>query len=565
CALPISENVRFVFSTPKDDPVMDVFKRMNCPVITIPALDIESRKCLIKDYLLSFGKKLTPPQIDRIANDEESSNPMILRALLDELRFFGVFEKLDEEIDRYLAAKSIPDFYIKVLERLEKIFDYTDTAASNLSMDILSLLYVSRNGLSEAEITSLSGAKPLYWSQLYNAVKGNLIVCGGLINFSHNYIREAIKFRYFAEKDNENSYRLWLIHYFKTNPNVSKKRTYHELPYQFFNIGDLSGLYRFLMNYDVLEYWVKTDIVEFGKYWRVLREADKKKYPIEKYLELNAKKKDKDDLYSLYSFLGMFIAFLGDDNAMALKFTQDALVLREEILGKEHEDTLTDYNNLGQMYFTMGEHQKALEYYQRALDIRKKTGGGNNSDTAVSYNNMGQVYYTMGNYQKALEYHQLALDIQKEICGEKDIDTATSYSNIGLIYSSLKNTQKALYYAQRALDIQKEILGEKHINTATSYNNIGEINTLMGNYQKALEYYQRALNIKEEILGKEHPQSVLIRNNLIGIHIISAAAYYKKGDNDAAAASIKEAADLGCEDPAALVAKCKLPLPDSTL
>jgi tetratricopeptide (TPR) repeat protein len=512
------ENVQFIFSTLEDDPVMDVFKRLKYSVLAIPALDIESRKRLITDYLASFGKKLTPLQTDRIANDEESANPLVLRALLDELRSFGVFEELDEEIDSYLAAQDIPEFYIKVLERLEKIFDYADTETSNLAADILALLFVSRDGLSEMEIRSLTGAKPVYWSQVYNALGSNLAVRGGLVNFSHNYIREAIRRRYFSEKESEDSYRLWLIHYYKTTPDVLKKRTYKELPHQLYKLGDMGGLYRFLMNLDVMDYWVKKDFLGFVKYWRALREADKEKYSIEKYFvlfnELNAKKQDKTGLARLYTILSELILILGDDNASVLKFSQQALAIREETLGGKHTDTAGGYNKIGLSYFVMGNYPKALEYYQQALTILEETPGDKDPDIAMIYNFIGMVYAKMGNNPKALEYYQQALTTQEELAGEKSADTATIYNNIGQIYFSMGNNPKALEYYQQALTIQEELAGKKSSDTATIYNNIGLIYNSMGDYPKALTYIQQALTIQEELFGEKQAFTFFSYNNI---------------------------------------------------
>jgi tetratricopeptide (TPR) repeat protein/ABC-type dipeptide/oligopeptide/nickel transport system ATPase component len=505
------ENVKFIFSTPEDDPIMGVFKRMNFPVISIPILNIENRKRLITDYLLSFGKKLIPSQTDRIANDEESANPMILRALLDELRFVNYHRDLDKEIDRYLAAQSIPDFYIMVLERLERTFDYTDTDASNISMDILSLLYVSRNGLSEAEIIALTRAKPIYWSQMYNALGRNISVFGGLINFSNNYIREAIKRRYFAEKEKEISYRLWIVHYLKTTSNIPEKRTYLELPYQLYYLGDQGGLYRFLKNRNAFSYWIEKDINELGKYCRALKEADKKKISIEmeKELESEIKKSDKNEVADLYYYIGMLIKSLGVNDSLALKFIQQATAIREEIQGKEHEDNGESYNGLGMLHFEKGDYKKALEYYQKALNIFEKASGDKNLNIAIIYNNTGQVYYTMGNYSQALEYYLKALNV----FDDKELG-ALIYNNIGLIYSTIGDYPQAIEYCQKALNIQEEVLGKKHKDTALCYNNIGMLYFSTNDYIKAIEYYQKALNIQEEILGKKHKDTALCYNNI---------------------------------------------------
>jgi nephrocystin-3 len=68
------------------------------------------------------GKKLTPEQTDLLATADQCGFPLFLRTLLEELRVFGSFEQLESKIANYLNAKTIPDLFDKVFERLEKDF-----------------------------------------------------------------------------------------------------------------------------------------------------------------------------------------------------------------------------------------------------------------------------------------------------------------------------------------------------------------------------------------------------------------------------------------------------------
>ena len=86
----------------------------------------------------------------------------------------------------------------------------------------------------------------------------------------------------------------------------------------------------------------------------------------------------------------------------------------KKILGEEHPDTATSYNNIGNTYYNIGDYNKALEYYELSLKIRKKILGEEHPDTAVSYNNIGNSYYNIGDYKKALEYLELSLKIRKK-------------------------------------------------------------------------------------------------------------------------------------------------------
>jgi preprotein translocase subunit SecA/nephrocystin-3 len=210
------KNVKVIFSVTRNDETMDVFKRLKYDIFTVDALPLESRKQLANDYLKAFGKGLLPAQIDRIAKDPENNNPLSLRALLDELRVFGVHEQIDAEIDRYLAAPDALSFFTLILERLEEVY------GDSFVKDALSLIAVSRRGLNETEILALTKKAPLYWSQLFNAIAGHVTVRGSLVAFSHNFIREAVQKRYLTP-DVETECRRRIASYMEAAEEVPQK------------------------------------------------------------------------------------------------------------------------------------------------------------------------------------------------------------------------------------------------------------------------------------------------------------------------------------------------------
>jgi tetratricopeptide (TPR) repeat protein len=64
-------------------------------------------------------------------------------------------------------------------------------------------------------------------------------------------------------------------------------------------------------------------------------------------------------------------------------------------------------NNIGKVYFDLGEKQKALEYFTQALALRRVVG--DRAGEATTLNNIGKVYSDLGEKQKALEYYTQAL------------------------------------------------------------------------------------------------------------------------------------------------------------
>jgi tetratricopeptide (TPR) repeat protein len=561
-----SQNVKFIFSATPDDTSMEAFTRWGCQRLDIGALPVDLIERLVNDYLKSFSKSLTPAQVERIAADKESENPLALLAVLDELRVSGVHETLDRQIDEFLSAPDLESLFALILQHTEELFS-DGSAGKNLVQDILSLIAVSRQGLSETEILELSGAAPLYWSQLANSMAGHLSTINGLVSFSNRLMRNAARKRYLPNAVSEQPYRGRIVSYMETNEQVSFERKCDELPYQLSELREWEKLYNFILNYRVFQYIYKKDENEIGAYWRVLREQDGGHYTPENYIKLDERTvEDKDLLLDFYENLGFMIRdILGDyslslkfalfwkeicegvygenhletarsyndiglcytdmgDNQKALEYYNKSLVICEKLLGKNHPYTARNYSNIGVTYTYIGDYQTALEYLQKSLAIYEKLPDMNPLDTATSYNNIGGCYDNMGDKQRALEYHQKSLAIREKLLGINHPDTASCYKNIGSCYSDLGDNQKALEYHLKCLAINEKLLGMNHPDTAVNYNDIGLCYKILGDYRKAIEYYHKCVAIEEKLLGINHPNTAL-SYNIIGI------CYSNLGDN----------------------------------
>ena len=211
----------------------------------------------------------------------------------------------------------------------------------------------------------------------------------------------------------------------------------------------------------------------------------------------------------LYHKLGYIYDDLGAYDK-ALEYYFKALAISETVLGTEHPDTATTYNNIGSVYWKRSrrdDYDKALEYYFKALAIREKVLGTEHPDTANSYNNIGWVYKALGDYDKALEYYFKDLAISEKVLGAAHPSIATSYNNIGGVYYDKGDYGKALGYDFKALAIMEKVLGGEHPYTAQSYSNIGLVYKEQGDYDKALEYLNKAYLIYGKTLGPNHPST----------------------------------------------------------
>jgi tetratricopeptide (TPR) repeat protein len=213
-----------------------------------------------------------------------------------------------------------------------------------------------------------------------------------------------------------------------------------------------------------------------------------------------------NNLAALYREMGEY--------AKAEPLHQEALRIPQKVLGSENPYTVRSLNNLAALYREMGEYAKAEPLYQKALRIRQKVLGSEHPDTVSSLNGLAVLYFDMGEYAKAEPLLQEALRIRQKVLGSEHPDTANSLNNLGALYEETGDYVKAEPLLQEALRIRQKVLGSEHPDTAQSLNNLGSLYWSMGEYAKAEPLYQEALRIHQKVLGPEHPDTALSLDNL---------------------------------------------------
>jgi tetratricopeptide (TPR) repeat protein len=267
----IPSNVRLIVSTLPGRSLDELNKR-DWPTMRIEPLGTDERKRLIHDYLGQFSKQLSTDRIDRIAGADQAAKPLYLRAMLDELRIFGVHEELSARIEHYLAAPTVEKLYEKILERYEQ--DY-DRERPGLVRESMSVLWAARRGLSEAELLELLGSEGeqlphAIWSPLFLAAEPALAGGSGLLTFFHDYMRSAVRDRYLATSREQTEAHLRLANYFEaTHPG---SRRIDELPWHLAASESWQRLYELLADLQFLNDAWQANQFEVNGYWARIEE-----------------------------------------------------------------------------------------------------------------------------------------------------------------------------------------------------------------------------------------------------------------------------------------------------
>ncbi|MCY1034255.1 CHAT domain-containing protein [Corallococcus sp. BB11-1] len=204
--------------------------------------------------------------------------------------------------------------------------------------------------------------------------------------------------------------------------------------------------------------------------------------------------------------------------AEAIVKGEQALALREAVLGSSHPEVATCLNLLGRIYRRQGEYVQAEPLIQRGLTLREETLGKSHPDVAQSLHNLALLYKEQGLYGRAEPMIRRALAIREATLDENHPDVAQAINSLAILYKEQGLYDRAEPLYQRALAIREAALGKNHLDVAQSLHNLAILHGRQGLYSQAEPLIQRALAIQETTLGENHPLVASSLNVLAGLY-----------------------------------------------
>jgi hypothetical protein len=261
---PLPEGVHFVLSCRRGDPegdaLFDALEARGAVLVSrVRPFDVpDDRRRLIDAYLAEYLKQLDAPLREEIIALDGARNPLFLAVVLSELRVFGSFANLREQVNADYGADPVSAFG-RMLARLEH-----DPSASALSPGVtvplvFGFLAHSRRGLRREELADLvashAGVQRQEASDAVNVflrqARSFLARREGRFDFFYDSFRRAAFARYGGPP-----WHRWLAEYFRTQavylPAPNARRA-EELPWQLARAGDLAGLEQTLCDLELIE------------------------------------------------------------------------------------------------------------------------------------------------------------------------------------------------------------------------------------------------------------------------------------------------------------------------
>lgn len=206
---------------------------------------------------------------------------------------------------------------------------------------------------------------------------------------------------------------------------------------------------------------------------------------------------------SLQSQLAHLHRVLGN-YAQAERLFQNAHRVLEQALGPEYPEVAYPLEGLAMVYYEQGQYELAEPLQQRVVQIWEQARGPEHPEVAQALNRLGNVYYEQGRYGLAEVVYQRAIRIREQIGEPEYFRLASPLSNLGNLYREQGQYELAESFCQRAARLAEKTLGPDHPDVAFMLGNLADLYREWGNSLQAKPLYQRALSIFERSLGPEH-------------------------------------------------------------
>ncbi|KAL3870127.1 hypothetical protein ACJMK2_042738, partial [Sinanodonta woodiana] len=502
----IPPNVFFLMST-LPGRAMDAVKKFEWPTVHVGLLKTKEKEEYILKYLTEiYGKTLDEEQKDRIIKSPNTDNPLFMKVLLDE--FFSTC--------RYILLRS---FFIY---------------RKNIVHDVLTAVWCASRGLSESEITELLNISSQLWSPIYISLSGGLINRNGILNFSHDHMRQAVEKRYLSTPESKKQIYLKLSDYF-SHLQLSD-RVVEELPNLLLKAGEMDRLKFTISNLDVFSRLMKSEDGKFEliKAWHSVGDISLTE---EAYLQavekMDPQELEQEKCIDLFRKLGSLFIELGLlESAMyqlglvnkgqweldkAVEIYKEAISRQNRIKTPQQKLQLCEgLLGLATVFYLQDNMPEAKKLLVRSLELATDVLGRRHHYVAAIFNKLGQLCYQQGRIDEGLGYFLQDLKLTRSENGMDHPLSGAILNDIALVYDD-KADKLARPLYQNALLILKKVYGPMHIDVATVRYNLGA-NFFATNYFARAKYqFLEAHRVFRTFLGDDHPDTIAAKEALEAI------------------------------------------------
>jgi tetratricopeptide (TPR) repeat protein len=154
--------------------------------------------------------------------------------------------------------------------------------------------------------------------------------------------------------------------------------------------------------------------------------------------------------------------------AEAERIGRSAVAAGEEVLGREHPDTLTSVSQLGTVLLRKSEYEEAEAMHRRALEGYEKMLGLEHPYMLTSVSKLGSALWSQGRLADAEHLETRAVEARKRVLGDDHPNTLIAVHNLAVSLRSQGRKQEAMSLMEACAQMRARILALSHSDTESS-------------------------------------------------------------------------------------------------
>ncbi|KAJ4002988.1 hypothetical protein NW766_012638 [Fusarium irregulare] len=194
----------------------------------------------------------------------------------------------------------------------------------------------------------------------------------------------------------------------------------------------------------------------------------------------------------------------------AERLQREGLLIRKELLGYDHAETLVLTSDLASSLRRQGEWEEAEKLDVSIVETWKRLKGEESHKTLNAMNDLATTFSGQDKLEQAKQLYDHVFQVRKRLLGADHIDTVWAMDNLATTFEG----KEAEEMQRRVIEAKVRTYGEEHPETLHSKGNLALTLFEQGEVGEAEEIQVQVLDTSKRVLGENHPYTLTSMSNL---------------------------------------------------
>jgi tetratricopeptide (TPR) repeat protein/tRNA A-37 threonylcarbamoyl transferase component Bud32 len=191
------------------------------------------------------------------------------------------------------------------------------------------------------------------------------------------------------------------------------------------------------------------------------------------------------------------------DFARSEELHRKDLLIRRAVQDHDTLETGSVINNVAMSVMRQGRLDEAAALMEESNAIVRRLAGDRHPTMARGLENLGNVFFRLGDYERTLDLLTEAISVRREVFGDDSPEVARGLTNLGAVYRRSGNLTAAETTLRDAVARMERAYGPEHSDVASAHRSLARVLHDQGRIREAEAEYRTALAIAERAFAAD--------------------------------------------------------------